>query len=60
MNKAVSTKGKILGKHSYKVGEAVSGVKAVVPSKNGKEESGVIVYRRKAVYGEDPFKKEAK
>jgi hypothetical protein len=44
---------------NYKVGEAISGKKAVVPSKNGKEESGIVVYRRKAEYREDPFKKRA-
>lgn len=43
---------------SYKIGEAVSGVTAVVPSK-GKEEQGRVVYKRKADYREDPFRKRA-
>ena len=42
----------------HKVGETVSGVRAVVHSK-GKELHGKIVYKRKADYKEDPFTKRA-
>jgi hypothetical protein len=49
----------ITGKDAFKIGEAVSGVRAVIPSKNGKEEAGVVVYKRKADYKEDPYKKRA-
>lgn len=45
------------GKHSHKIGESVKGVRAVIPTKNGKEESGEIVYKRKADYKEDPYKR---
>ncbi|WHY77103.1 hypothetical protein QNH20_23965 [Neobacillus sp. WH10] len=46
-------------KKSYKLGETVTGVKAVIPSNHGKEESGIVIYKRKADYREDPFKKRA-
>lgn len=46
-------------KKSYKLGETVKGVKAVIPSNHGKEESGLVIYKRKADYREDPFKKRA-
>jgi hypothetical protein len=45
------------GKSSHKIGEAVSGVSAVFPSKTGKAESGKVVYKRKPEYEHDPFKK---
>ncbi|WP_170972126.1 hypothetical protein [Bacillus yapensis] len=48
------------GKHSNKIGEAVNGGRAIVPTKNGKEESGVVVYKRKADYKDDPYKKRAR
>lgn len=48
------------GKHSYKTGEAVAGNRAVIPTRNGKEESGVVVYKRKAEYKDDPYKKRAR
>ncbi|MFB6468876.1 hypothetical protein ACE38V_19155 [Cytobacillus sp. Hz8] len=51
---------KVTGKNAFKIGEAVSGVRAVIPSKNGKEETGVVVYKRKAVYNDDPYKKRAR
>jgi|GEM_PF-6153443 len=36
---------------AYKIGEPVkNGVKAIIPSKNGKEESCLLVYKRKAEY----------
>ncbi len=44
---------------SYKLGEAVASKKAVIPSKNGKEEAGVVIYKRKAEYRDDPFRKRA-
>ncbi|GAA0337587.1 hypothetical protein GCM10008967_29810 [Bacillus carboniphilus] len=50
----------LTGKHSYKVGEAVTGIRAVIPTKNGREESGVVVYKRKAEYKDDPYKKTAR
>ncbi|MEH7306625.1 hypothetical protein [Neobacillus drentensis] len=46
-------------KNSYKLGETVTGVRAIITSKYGKEESGKVVYKRKADYREDPFKKRA-
>jgi len=46
-------------KHSYKIGEAVTGIRAVIPTKNGREESGEVVYKRKAEYKHDPYKKRA-
>ncbi|GHI01457.1 hypothetical protein [Neobacillus kokaensis] len=48
-----------LNKNSYKLGEAVAGIRAVIPTKSGKEESGKVIYKRKADYHEDPYKKRA-
>lgn len=53
-----TAKSAILGKHSYKVGKAVPGIKTIITSKKG-EESATIVYKRKADYREDPFGKRA-
>ena len=36
--------------HAYKIGKPVNGVKAIVPAENGKEEPGLVVYKRKAIY----------
>lgn len=48
-------------KHSYKIGESVTtGVRGVIPTKNGREESGLVVYKRKAEYKHDPYKKRAR
>ncbi|MFJ7724686.1 hypothetical protein ACIQXV_00850 [Neobacillus sp. NPDC097160] len=44
---------------SYKLGETVTGVRAVITSIHGKEESGKVIYKRKADYREDPYKKRA-
>ncbi|MDQ0859864.1 hypothetical protein [Bacillus sp. V2I10] len=44
---------------SYKIGEVVTGNKAVITSKNGKEETGRVIYKRKAEYRDDPFRKRA-
>lgn len=49
----------ITNKNAFKYGEAVAGVKAVIPSKNGKEEAGLIIYKRKAEYKDDPYMKRA-
>jgi hypothetical protein len=46
-------------KKSFKLGESVAGVRAVIPSKLGREESGKVIYKRKAEYREDPFQKRA-
>ncbi|WP_161487130.1 hypothetical protein [Neobacillus mesonae] len=56
MNRAVVLK---LNKNAYKIGEAVAGIRAVIPTKHGKEESGKVIYKRKADYHEDPYKKRA-
>ncbi|WP_409288065.1 hypothetical protein [Peribacillus sp. SCS-37] len=48
-----------LKRDSYKLGHAVSGKKAVITSKTGQEEAGEVIYKRKAVYREDPFRKRA-
>ncbi|MCM3570432.1 hypothetical protein [Neobacillus mesonae] len=56
MSKSVVVK---LNKNAYKLGEAVAGIRAVIPAKHGKEESGKVIYKRKADYHEDPFKKRA-
>lgn len=51
---------RIPSENSYKVGKAVSDVRALIPTKDGKvAEPAVIVYSRKAEYKEDPFKKRA-
>lgn len=39
-----------LEKNAYKIGKTVKGIKAMFPAKNGKEETGVVVYKRKAEY----------
>ncbi|WP_157081491.1 hypothetical protein [Neobacillus soli] len=44
---------------SYKLGETVAGVRAVITSIHGKEESGKVIYKRKADYREDPYQKRA-
>ncbi|MFC0476251.1 hypothetical protein ACFFHF_13510 [Robertmurraya beringensis] len=44
---------------SYKVGEAVTGKKAIISSKDGKEVTGRVIYKRKAEYRDDPFRKRA-
>lgn len=49
--------GHLTGKNSHKIGEAVRGTQVVIPAKNGKEESGIVVYKRKAVYNDDPYEK---
>lgn len=56
---ARTTKRTLPASHSYKVGETVRG-RAVVPSKNGKEESGLVIYKRKAEYRNDPYGKNKK
>lgn len=37
-------------KQEYKIGKTVKGTKALVPAKNGKEETGLIIYKRKVEY----------
>lgn len=37
-------------KQQYKIGKTVKGTKALIPAKNGKEESGLVVYKRKVEY----------
>ncbi|MFZ3590039.1 hypothetical protein ACOI1C_12350 [Bacillus sp. DJP31] len=56
-----SAKGRtITSNNLYKVGKAVSDVRALIPSKNGEfVEPALIVYTRKAEYKDDPFKKRA-
>lgn len=44
---------------SYKVGEAVAGKKAIISSKDGKDVTGRVIYKRKAEYRDDPFRKRA-
>ncbi|MEH7125592.1 hypothetical protein V7127_20490 [Bacillus sp. JJ1773] len=41
-------------KKDFKIGETVDKIPAKIPTKNG-EEKGVIVYKRKAIYKEDPY-----
>ncbi|WHY77122.1 hypothetical protein QNH20_24060 [Neobacillus sp. WH10] len=53
------TVGSKVNKKSYKLGETVTGVRAVIPSIHGKEESGKVIYKRKADYREDPYQKRA-
>jgi hypothetical protein len=57
VNPIVKTKGIYSGKPFFKIGEAVRGVRAVFPFKEGKEESGRVVYKRKPDYEYDPYKK---
>lgn len=46
-------------KERNKLGETVTGVSAMIFSKSGKEEQGKVIYKRKADYREDPFRKRA-
>ncbi|MCU9614717.1 hypothetical protein OEV98_14330 [Caldibacillus lycopersici] len=50
VSKLFKGKNDIPEKNAYKIGKPVKGVKGIVPSKNGKEESGLVIYKRKAEY----------
>lgn len=50
VSKLIKEEIKTTEKNTFKVGKAVKGVKALIPSKNGKEESGLVIYKRKAEY----------
>lgn len=41
-------------KKDFKYGETVDNIPAIIPTKNG-EEKGIIVYKRKAIYKDDPY-----
>ncbi|MED1206110.1 hypothetical protein [Heyndrickxia acidicola] len=57
MDRKVKTSDNFKGKSSYKIGEDVVGVRATICGKNGKEELGRVVYKRKPEYGYDPYEK---
>ncbi|MFD0051450.1 hypothetical protein ACFVHQ_19365 [Actinomycetes bacterium NPDC127524] len=59
MNRFVKQDDSNKEQNHYKAGEAVYGVKAVFPSKTGGDITGEIVYRRKADYSYDPYRKKA-
>jgi len=50
ISKLFRDKKNVTEKNDYKIGKPVKGVKAIIPSENGKEETGIVVYKRKAVY----------
>ncbi|WP_026694242.1 hypothetical protein [Peribacillus kribbensis] len=48
--KSIRTKKTAVENQNYKIGEPVSGMKAVVSTNQGEEEKGTVVYKRKAEY----------